>query len=196
MTTPTAITNHRETVNPPIEYPAALPSRGLGTKLAASNLKQFGLLVGQRVIGDIRFREVTLPDGWHGVPAIEPRHEGVDPHRWGAVVDQHGRTRATVKWVWSTEEDWHPLTIVYAVCDYTLAAMRDRERLVLDQQWATRAEVLAAAQGELDMAADAARQHDRYARPRRSGTFRGLVYDVHRFARFVEAVKAAPEVTR
>lgn len=168
----------------------ALPSRGLGSKAAALNLKPFGVKITDRLPADDRFRRVVLPAGWRGIP-----DDGLN--MWASVVDQHGRTRAALHWE-VRENGSHPLTFVVEVRHYVQAAIWGIEPLVLDQQWATRAEVLAAVQPKLDVVADQARyiEETRFNDPSAVAMFPLLVEEIHQFARFVETVKAAPEVAR
>lgn len=169
------------------ECPPALPARGLNTPGAGINLTPFGLIIGHPLFDDSQWTQVLLPDGWRGYASGITDIDGIDPRRWGHVVDQFGRTRASVTWLGGGGLAWQPLTAIADVRDYTQRAIRDAEPLALDQQWATRARVLAVARAELDWTCNIARASGR-------GELLSDIADrIHEIHLFIEAVQTAPE---
>ncbi|SET51723.1 hypothetical protein [Nonomuraea wenchangensis] len=123
----------REIVNSTV-----LPSRlNYGTE---DELTALGFKLGDKVAGDPLFRHAELPTGW--------KREGSDHAMWSYLVDELGRRRVSVFYK-AAFYDRDAFLNVNTVYGYIGECISEKRTPVLDEVWATRKAVHAAAVGQI-----------------------------------------------
>lgn len=117
----------REMVNSDV-----IPTRISGADEQA--LTDLGFALGEEVDGDPMFRRATLPPGW--------KRDGSDRSMWSYIVDALGRRRCSIFYK-AAFYDRSAHISVTGVHGYVSECLYDGKAPVLDEQWATKAAVLA-----------------------------------------------------
>jgi hypothetical protein len=103
-------------------------------------LVELGFKLGDKVEGDPLFRHAELPSGW--------AREGSDHAMWSHVVDELGRRRVNVFYKAAFYDRRADMSIS-TVYGYVGNCISEKRTPVLDETWATRKEVHAAAVGQI-----------------------------------------------
>jgi hypothetical protein len=123
-----------------------LPSDLRGTEAA---FEELGFILGDVQADDPLFRQVTLPAGW--------AREASDHAMWSYIIDPLGRRRVSIFYK-AVYYDRSAHAAVVTLHSYLTSCAWDNRLPVLDDAWATPAEVLQIAEaGQEEQAAEAAR---------------------------------------
>ncbi|MER7361851.1 hypothetical protein [Nonomuraea wenchangensis] len=104
------------------------------------DLTALGFKLGGKVEGDPLFRYAVLPDGW--------KRQGSEHAMWSHIVDELGRKRISIfyKAAFYDRDAFLGVMTVYA---YVGDCIGEKRTPVLDETWATRKDVHAAAVGQI-----------------------------------------------
>lgn len=114
-----------------------------------AELTALGFVLGDQVEGDRLFRYAKLPEGW--------KRQATDHAMGSYIVDELGRRRVSVFYK-AAFYDRSASAIVYSVAGYVQACVWEGTDPVLDDHWATRDAVTAAAAGARDQYAKKAKE--------------------------------------